>query len=249
MSHSDGNTLPPSQLLPFKRSQTLVLFFSSVYKSPPRSLHQNEQRSDTCGTSADPPGCRTFSRGLLTDRQMDAFSTSDRCEWWRDRGETDGGDNNQLNDRLQVFGFARQRLHWLFCLLVWGRPAATFSHDRGGNRKKSRRWKMFEKEWGNKGFSSGTSLPLLLTFGWTFRRDPPSWPLCKVNAKTGTRRDCKWACRGNVQRGKKVDSGDTRPALLFELFKCSDNKKKEKHVKKRTAALWINICNRQADSN
>lgn len=84
---------------------------------------------------------------------------------------------------------------------------------------------MFEKEWGNKGFSCGTSLPLLLTFGWTFRRDPPSWPLCKVSAKTGTRRNCKWARRGNVQRKKKVARCDTRPALLFELFKCTDDKK------------------------
>lgn len=36
---------------------------------------------------------------------------------------------------------------------------------------------VFDKEWQSERSSSGTSLPLLLTFGWTFRWDPPSWLL------------------------------------------------------------------------
>lgn len=109
---------------------------------------------------------------------------------------------------------------------------------------------MFDKEWGNKGFSSGTSLPLLLTFGWTFRWDPPSWPsFCKVSAKTGTRRNCKWGCQARKRwKGKRKrtvwSSYGTTAALLFQLFNHTEDKKKKQHEEMCTCR--INTCNGEA---
>lgn len=73
-----------------------------------------------------------------SDRQTEDLGTSDWWRWWRGRRKMDRGewDNNQMNDRLQVFGFARQRLHWLLCLLVWSTQAAIHGHDR-----KTKKWK------------------------------------------------------------------------------------------------------------
>lgn len=106
---------------------------------------------------------------------------------------------------------------------------------------------MFDKEWGNKGFSSGTSLPLLLTFGWTFRRDPPSWPsFCKVSTKTGTRRNCKWGCQARKHSKGKRSRGTTA-ALLFQLFNHTEDKKKKKNkMKKCSPAESISAMGRQA---
>lgn len=128
--------------LPFNSSQTFsICIFSSVYKSPQCSLHQKEHWSHTYAVlqqilQATEHPTEAFWQ---TDRQTEDLCTSDWCEWWRGRRKTDRGewDNNQMNDRLQVFGFARQRLHWLLCLLVWSTQAATFGHDRKKNEKKA----------------------------------------------------------------------------------------------------------------
>lgn len=137
----------------------LVVFFSLVYKSPQCSLHQTQHRSHTFAVRQQilQAAERSAEAFWQTDRQRICVHQADVDWWWRGRRKTDRGkgDNNQMNDRLQVFGFARQRLHWLLCLLVWSRQAAAFSHDR--KKMKRRERKMFEKEWGSKSFSSRSS--------------------------------------------------------------------------------------------
>lgn len=99
-----------------------------------------------------------------SDRQTEELCTSDWCGWRRGRRKTDRGEwhSSQMNDRLQMFGFARQRLHWLLCLLVWSTQAATFGHDR--KKMKRRRRKIFDKEWGSKGFIPPTVAYIWLNF-------------------------------------------------------------------------------------
>lgn len=144
--------------LPFTSSQTFSSgIFSSVYKSPQCSLHQKEHRPHTCAVPQQI--LQATKQQRPSDRQTEDLCTSDWWGWWRGRRKMDRGewDNNQMNDRLQVFGFARQRLYWLPCLLVWSTQAATFGPDRKKKMKRRQR-KMFDKEWGSKGFSSGSSL-------------------------------------------------------------------------------------------
>lgn len=72
-----------------------------------------------------------------SDRQPEDLCTSDWCGWWRGRRKTDRGewDSSPMNDRLQVFGFASQRLRRPLCLLVWSTQAAPFGHDRKKKKK------------------------------------------------------------------------------------------------------------------
>lgn len=93
--------------------------------------------------------------------------------------------NHQINDRVQVFGFARQQLgclHSLRCLMVshysaviGRRSQEVWQKDSCGNLGKKGKLKRRRRKEGGRGeerrvsqrvsHSSGASLPLLLTFG------------------------------------------------------------------------------------
>lgn len=141
-------------------------------------------------------------------------------------GKWNGGvrDNNQTNDRIQVFAFARQPLcclHSLRQLMVSDYSSVIGCQSQEarqqaltGRNDKLKRWRgwreregghvakgVFDKEWASECFSSGISLPLLLTFGWTFKWDPPSWLLlCKVRKREREKPGRKYSEGGSQER-------------------------------------------------
>lgn len=128
-------------------------FFFSAYKSPPCSLHQSSAHWLCTYSSL---GCRNLGRFSLTDSQRDQSEVNDGEGG---RAKKGGGirDNSQINDRIQVFGFARQLLHSLWRLIAWDTviichslearlkalPGETVNWKRGGHREND----VFDKEW------------------------------------------------------------------------------------------------------
>lgn len=127
-----------------------------------------------------------------------------RVRWVMEREakeKRDGGMRNtrQIRDRIQVFGFARQlfsRLHspqHPACIRLLRRhwppvsrslPESFYWELKNVKLKRGRRKKCLTKRGENKWSSWRTSLPLLLTFGWTLRWVPPTWLIfCKVRQR------------------------------------------------------------------
>lgn len=146
------------------------------------------------------PGCSNLGRSPLTDRQEDQSEVNDV-----ERGRGGGGVEGWgitikwmtayrclgLPDNLSAAS-TPSGSWWYQTTALWRSQTESFSWERRNGKLKRRR----KEEAGGGGWqrlrerestSSGTSLPLLLTFGWTSRWDPPSWlRLCKARQTEGT---------------------------------------------------------------
>lgn len=164
---------------------------------------------------------------MPSDRQAGTVDQSEVNDGEGGGGKRDRGvrDNNQMNDRIQVFGFARQPLGCLHSLQqpmvsdyssVIGRQSqgarqrlGEMINRRGGGREEGEdqvEKEVFDRKW-ERVLYINVPLPLLLTFGWTFCGILPHdfSPVLSEKERLGTRECNKgegW--EENTQARKKM---------------------------------------------